>query len=111
MEAEVDESAAAAPRAAAPPSLLPAAAATAEAVYQRPQPSGIEDPVLRELVKDELKLRKKLREIDTLAAKPRGTLDAAQQKKVQRARHSPRSTKATTFQLIVHLGDGLNTIL
>jgi FAD/FMN-containing dehydrogenase len=34
-------------------------------------------------VKDELKLRKKLREIDTLAAKPRGTLDAAQQKKVE----------------------------
>jgi hypothetical protein len=54
-----------------------------EAAYQRPQPSGIEDPVLRELVKDELKLRKKLREIDTLAAKPRGTLDAAQQKKIE----------------------------
>jgi hypothetical protein len=33
-------------------------------------------------VKDELKLRKKLREIDALAAKPRGTLDAGQQKKI-----------------------------
>ena len=38
---------------------------------------------MRELVKDELKLRKKLREIDTLAAKPSGTLDAAQQKKIE----------------------------
>ena len=34
-------------------------------------------------MKDELKLRKKLREIDTLAAKASGTLDAAQQKKIE----------------------------